>query len=199
MTIETENLLNISETAQVQARKVIADSKVIDCWESIGAKVNLVGSLSMGLLMTHRDIDFHIYTPKLDIAQSFRAIQKLAQNPRIKRVEYTNMLDEEDCCLEWHAWFEAQTGELWQLDMMHIVKGSFYDGYFERVASRIVEVMTPEQKLTILRLKYQTPAEIKIPGIEYYLAVIRDGVADFQELQEWRRSKRPEGIIDWCP
>lgn len=36
--------------------------------------------------------------------------------------------------------------------------------------------MTEEQRKTILRLKFETPDELKISGIEYYKAVIQDGV-----------------------
>nr|WP_255499209.1 hypothetical protein [Dysgonomonas sp. HDW5A] len=35
--------------------------------------VNRVGSTRMGLLMKPRDVDFHIYTDSLDIADSFKA------------------------------------------------------------------------------------------------------------------------------
>ncbi len=45
----------------------------------------------------------------------------------------------------------------WQIDMIHILKGSRYDGYFERVAERIATVLTPETRNTILQLKYETP------------------------------------------
>ena len=34
--------------------------------------------------MTHRDIDFHIYTSPLELSDSFRAMAKLAENPSIK-------------------------------------------------------------------------------------------------------------------
>ena len=47
---------------QETAYQVIRKSGVVPAWESIGAEVHLVGSLKTGLLMKHRDIDFHIYT-----------------------------------------------------------------------------------------------------------------------------------------
>ena len=43
-----------------KARRIIRDTGIIDIWESAGAEINLVGSLSTGLFMKHRDIDFHI-------------------------------------------------------------------------------------------------------------------------------------------
>lgn len=184
---------------QQKARKVIADSKVVEIWQSSGAKINLVGSLRTGLLMKHRDIDFHIYSPKLEIPDSFKAMTKLAENPRIKKIEYANLLDDADTCLEWHAWYEDDEKQLWQLDMMHIVKGSTYDGYFENVADRIAAIITQEQRDTVLELKYLTPDDVKIAGIVYYLAVMRDGIKNYNEFMEWREHTETNGIIEWCP
>ena len=48
------------------------------------------------------------------------------------------------------------------MDMIHIREGSRYDGYFEKVAQRISEIMTDEIRETILRLKYETPETEKI-------------------------------------
>lgn len=70
-----------------------------------------------------------------------------------------------------------QEGELWQLDMIHIEKGSRYDGYFEEVARRISAALTDETREAILRLKWETPDTEKIAGIEYYMAVLRDASA----------------------
>ena len=61
-----------------------------------------------------------------------------------------------DACLEWHAWYEDLDGKMWHIDMIHIVKGSRYDGYFEVVSDRILAVLTEEQRNTILRLKFET-------------------------------------------
>lgn len=194
-----QNILEIAENNQKLAFEVIKNSGVIEAWRSIGAEINLIGSLKMGLLMTHRDIDFHIYTPQLNISESFAVIAKLAENPHICRIAYNNLLNEEDACLEWHAWYLDEENREWQIDMMHIVKGSKYDGWFERVAQRIGEVITSEQRQTILELKYQTPEDVKIMGIEYYQAVIRDGVETFAEFEAWRRKHPANAIIEWLP
>ncbi len=78
-----ENILKTAADNQKRAWQAIEQSGVIRCWESIGAKVNLVGSLKTGLLMKNRDIDFHIYTPQMKIGDSFRAMAQLAENPNI--------------------------------------------------------------------------------------------------------------------
>ena len=54
------DILDIARRNQQKAWEIIEKVNVIPIWERIGAQVNLVGSLRMGLLMKHRDIDFHI-------------------------------------------------------------------------------------------------------------------------------------------
>lgn len=193
------DLLDIATLNQQKAWSIIKDSRIIQIWESVGAKVNLVGSLKTGLLMKHRDIDFHIYSSALNLSDSFRAMAVLAVNPSVRKIEYTNLLDTEEECIEWHAWYQDREGELWQIDMIHIREGSRYDGYFERVAERISAVLTDEMRRAILHLKYETPEDEKIMGIEYYQAVIRDGVRSYSDFEEWRMLHPVTGVVEWMP
>ena len=55
------------------AHAVIRKSGIIPAWKNIGAEINLVGSLKIGTLGKHPDIDFHTYTPELDIRQQYLA------------------------------------------------------------------------------------------------------------------------------
>ncbi|WP_342384037.1 phosphoglycerate mutase family protein [Bacteroides ovatus] len=193
------NIFELAKRNQQKAWEIIEDTRIVRIWEGIGAKVNLVGSLRTGLLMKHRDIDFHIYTSPLDLSASFRAMAELAENTSIKRIEYTNLLHTAEACIEWHAWYQDMEGELWQMDMIHIQEGSRYDGYFERVAERISAVLTDEMRLAILKLKYETPDTEKIMGVEYYQAVIQDGVRSYPEFEEWRRLHPAVGVVEWMP
>lgn len=192
-----ENILNIASKNQEKAWKIIKDTDIVNIWKSIGTEINLVGSLRTGLLMKHRDIDFHIYSAPLSISNSFSAIAKLAENPSIKRIEYANLIDTDEKCIEWHAWYQTDDNELWQIDMIHILKGSFYDGYFENVADRIAAALTPEIKNAILTLKYETPDDEKIPGIAYYLAVIRDGIRSYEDFVVWVEGHPVGGVVEW--
>lgn len=194
-----DDILSISEQNQQRAWKVVNDSDIINIWQSVGAEINLIGSLKTGLLMKHRDIDFHIYTPSLNISDSFQAMAKLAENPRIKNITYTNLLDTEEACIEWHAWYLDVEDQLWQIDMIHILKGSKYEGYFENVADKIINVLTPDIKRTILSLKYDTPDDEKIMGIEYYVAVIRHGITNYSDFAAWRKKNPATSIIEWLP
>ena len=192
------DIVALAEANQRKAREVIAKLRVVEAWEAVGAEAHLVGSLRTGLLMKHRDIDFHIYSSPFRLSDSFAAMAALVADPAVKRFEGANLLHTPEACVEWHLWYD-DGGEEWQVDMIHLVKGARYDGYFERVAERIEAVITPRQRETVLRLKYETPDDEKIMGIEYYLAVIRDGIADYPAFVQWRKQQPADRIIEWIP
>ena len=192
------DIVALAEANQRKAREVIAKLRVVEAWEAVGAEAHLVGSLRTGLLMKHRDIDFHIYSSPFRLSDSFAAMAALVADPAVKRFEGANLWHTREACGEWHRWHD-DGGEEWQVDMIHLVKGSRYDGYFERVAERIEAVITPRQRETVLRLKYETPDDEKIMGIEYYLAVIRDGIADYPAFVQWRKQQPADRIIEWIP
>lgn len=194
-----ERLIEIAQTNQQRAHEIIQELNLIPLWASINVEAHLVGSLRMGLLMKHLDIDLHLYSDPVSLADDFRIIARLAQNHRIKRIEYANLLDTEEACLEWHLHYEDPLNQMWQIDMIHILKGSRYDGYFEQMADRIVTALIDETRHTILQLKYETPESEKIMGIEYYQAVLRDGVKNYAEFETWRRQHPITGIVTWMP
>ena len=194
-----EEIEALAEYNQTLAREVIAKSGVIAAWENIGATVNLVGSLSTGLLMTHHDIDFHIYTATLDLSQSFTAISQICRRSSATRLEYSNFAETQESCLEWHLWIKDRHGDEWQLDIIQLPQDSPFAGYFEHIAERIKAVLTPETRRTILALKYITPSTEKIMGIEYYQAVLAGGVRTWDEFTVWRATHPATGIVQWCP
>ena len=194
-----ERLIEIAQINQHRAHEIIQGLNLIPLWASINVEAHLVGSLRMGLLMKHLDIDLHLYSDPVSLADDFRIIARLAQNHRIKQIEYANLLDTEEACLEWHLHYEDPLNQMWQIDMIHILKGSRYDSYFEQMADRIVAALTDETRHTILQLKYETPESEKIMGIEYYQAVLRDGVKNYAEFETWRRQHPVTGIVTWMP
>lgn len=194
-----KQLFEIAESMQKDAWQVINDTNIIEIWSSIGATINLVGSLKMGLLINNRDIDFHIYTTPFKLSDSFSAIARLAENKHIKAISYGNLLDAEDKCIEWHAFYEDKDGHSWQIDMIHILNESAYAGHFEKVAQRISAVLTPEIRANILRIKNSIPIEKKVMGIHIYKAVIEHGIKDMDSFWKWREQNPDEGIITWMP
>lgn len=194
-----EDIFALAQQNQQCAREVLQSTQIMELWQSIGAEVNLIGSLKMGLLMKHLDIDMHLYTPTISIEDDFKVMSRLACTPNLQSIMYNNLLDTEEACLEWHALYKDNHNRIWQLDMIHIVKNSKYDGYFEQVANRIMSIITPEQKKTILRLKYDTPDNESIRGIDYYKAVIESGIDNYADFQRWRKAQPTEAIIEWMP
>lgn len=177
------DILKLAEQNQQIAWKILEDTRIIPTWERIGATVNLVGSLKSGLLMKNRDIDMHIYTDKLSIAESFSVIQELAERLTLKEIQYKNGIDTEEECIEWHLWYEDKDKKLWKFDMIHIRKGSKYDGTVEQVTNALIKQLTPEIRKTILQIKYDVPVGITIPSIEIYHAVFSGAVKSYEELE----------------
>ena len=191
--------LRESEEILKQAKRVICEAGIREAWEGIGARVNLVGSVKMDLMANHRDIDFHIYTDPFVMADSFIAIARLAENPRIHIVTYTNLVEAEDRCIEWHAHYRGEAEDEWRIDMIHILPDSPYAGYFEHVAERIMAVLTPETREAILRIKFSLPDDAKVPGIRIYRAVIEGGVRKLYDFQKWDVAHPINGIEKWIP
>lgn len=140
-------ILELADRNRREALSILETLQIEAIWRSVGATPHLVGSLRSGLLMKHLDIDLHIYSPApLHIGDSFAALSRIARNSGIRKIEYANLLDAEDNCLEWHVQYAAQDGRLWQIDMIHLPEGSPWEGNFERVADRIAAVLTPETR-----------------------------------------------------
>ena len=195
----TDAIETYAREQQMRAWEIIRETRLMEIWQSIGAEVRLVGSLRCGLLARHRDIDLHIYSAPLHPDDSFAAMARLAVHPAIERIECRNLLATDEACIEWHAFYRDRDNGMWQIDMIHIRRGSRYDGHFERVADRIAERFTPEMKRAVLRLKYETPDSESIPGVEYYHAVQAGGVRTFAEFTEFRKHHPAAELIDWMP
>lgn len=193
------NVIKIAECNQQIAWEILKATNIIPLWESIGAKVNIIGSLKSGLLMKSKDIDMHIYTENLDITESFSVLQKFAQNSSVKQIQYINLIDTEEECIEWHVLLENKDMGNWKFDMIHIRKGSKYDGTVERVTDAIIKKLTPDIRKIILQIKYDIPNGILIPGIEIYHAVFTGGVKNYEELQQWRKTNPLVNSLGWLP
>ena len=193
------DIIELAEQNQQNAWKLLDETGIIPAWERIGATVHLVGSLKSGLLMKSRDIDLHIYTGKLDITESFSVMQELAERLKLKEIQYKNLVHTEEECIEWHVLYEDQELHTWKFDLIHIRKGSKYDGVVENVTAAIAKLLTPGLRETILRIKYEVPDGVMIPGIEIYHAVFTGGVRSYEELERWRQEHPLPNSLDWLP
>jgi len=197
--MDREHIDDLAVSNQENARRVLHESGIVEIWRGAGCRVNLVGSLRMGLLASHRDIDLHVYSSGITVEKSFAIASRMAEDPRVTELKCINGLHTGERCVAWHAIYRAYDDALWQFDIIHIEEGTQYDGYFEKMADRIVEVMTPEQRDTILRLKFETPEGRDYHGVEYYEAVIADAITTMEEFERWVSEHRRKTPYYWIP
>lgn len=196
------NQEEISLQAAVNQRKayrVMRESGIPEVWKKAGCRVNLIGSLRMGLLMNHRDIDLHVYSEGITEKSTFAIAAEMSALSGVTEITGINGLHTDEHCMAWHAKYKDSNCEIWKFDIIHIEAGTEYDGYFERMAERIVEVMTVQQRDTILQLKYETPEDEIIHGVEYYEAVIADGISTLPDMRRWVDAHRKKKPYYWIP
>lgn len=196
------NQKEINELAAANQRKaheVYATSGIPQVWEDAGCRVELIGSLKMGLLASHRDIDIHVYSSGITEESTFAVAAGMAALPGVEEITCINGLHTDEHCMAWHVKYLTPDGEQWKFDIIHIESGTEYDGYFERMAGRIMDVITPEQRELILRMKFETPEAEIIHGVEYYEAVIADGISTLDALREWLPEHRAKAPYYWIP
>lgn len=191
-----EKIEELAAANQRNAHKILEESGIVKIWENAGCRVNLVGSLRMGLLMTHRDIDLHVYSSGITVQSSFAIVAKIAELPNVAELKCINGLHTDEHCIAWHILYNAANNKQWQIDIIHIETGTTYDGYFEHMADRISEMLTPEQRFNILRLKFEAP---QYHGVEYYEAVMADGITTAEQLHQWINSHRTKPPYYWLP
>ena len=76
-----EEIFNLSFANQERAKRVLMSSDIANVWEQNGCRVNLIGSLRMGLLASHKDIDFHVYSKDITEESSFAIAAQIAKLP----------------------------------------------------------------------------------------------------------------------
>lgn len=173
-------------------------SDIANVWEQNGCRVNLIGSLRMGLLASHKDIDLHVYSKDITEESSFAIAAQIAKLPNVLEIKCINGLHTDEHCIAWHIFYKYEV-DIWQIDVIHIEEGTEYDGFFERMADRITEVMTTDQKYRILKLKFETPLDKDYHGVEYYEAVISNGVSNMKDFEEWVTEHRKKPMYYWVP
>ena len=181
------------------ASKVLTDLNIADHCEEVGGSLNIVGSLKTDLMLNHRDIDLHFYTGEPMIEKSFSFMKGLAENKAIKDIQYKNLLDTKEECIEWHSWYEHSDKSIWKLDIIHIRKGSYYDGFFEEVTDKVIQKLTPETKEAILRIKHELGEKSDVPGIQIYHAVLEHDVKNYADFIQWQKENPLNSILEWVP
>jgi len=192
-------LFELSRQMRQSASKVLADLNIAENCRETGGYINIVGSLKSDLMLNHRDIDLHFYTGEPMIEKSFAFMKGLAENNAVKDIQYKNLLDTKEECIEWHLRCKTKEGIAWKLDIIHIRKGSFYDGYFEAVTDKVIQKLTPETKEIILQIKHELGEKSEVPGIQIYYAVLEHGVKNYADFTSWQKENPLDGVLEWVP
>ncbi len=192
-----ENILQLAQQNTKEAFSLLRQSRAVTAWDLQGAEVHIVGSLACGLYFNSRDIDLHVYTDPFDMENAFAAMAMIAQQKGFKRLTCQNLLDTPEACVEWHVFFEDEKGDEWNLDIIHIMRGSRYDGYFEKQAAAIKEMLTDPTRTAILQIKKDLPRTPHIGGIWIYTAVLRDGVRTLSAFNDWYAKQNKNQILEW--
>lgn len=189
-----------SQTLRHEAEALLRASGVLEAWETLGARIRLVGSMRTGLMMGHRDIDLHLYTDTLDPRQTLDALAPLIAKPSTVKLTYRNLADTDEHCLEWHLLLNDDHARTWQLDMIQILAGTRFDGLFEDTADAVLDALTPETRHAILALKRDArDPQSRDPGIVYCMAVLAAGVRTPQQFRDWRPTVSPDDLLAWRP
>ena len=192
-------LFELSRQMRQAALKVLTELNMAEHCREVDGSLNIVGSLKTDLMLNHRDIDLHFYTSEPMIEKSFAFMKGLAENNAIKDIQYKNLLDTKEECIEWHLWYEAKKGITWKLDIIHIRKGSFYDGFFEAVTDKVIQKLTPETKKIILQIKHELGETSEVPGIQIYHAILEHGVKNYTDFTRWQKENPLDDILEWVP
>jgi hypothetical protein len=186
---QDEQLLQRQRLLQDEAQSVLKELNLVELL-SAGGVVRQTGSSALGL-MVWRDIDLAVSSPGLSIERAFEIMHPLVTHSRVKQVRYFHQsghfkltgLDERYYFM---VFYDLHEQAEWKFDI------SFWLGegiHPEPVHEAIEQQLTPETRLTLLRIKdawYQLPAyRSEVYSTDIYDAVLQHGVHTLTEFDQY--------------
>jgi hypothetical protein len=193
--MKLEELKQHSALLQREADKVVSDLNFIERLSQLG-RVKRVGSSVTGLLLDE-DIDFKIYTDHPDGGKVAALAAELLQSELavvgIKVTDFDKAKKGRYKLTGVYLGFVVLTNRSWNIDV--IVRKESETPPDERELSALLEVMTEEQRDTILLLKSELmdrkryAALPKHPlvfnSMDVYIGVLKGGVKTVGQLEEY--------------
>ena len=182
-------LLQRQRLLQDEAQNVLKELNLIALL-SAGGVVRQIGSTVLGL-MVWRDIDLQVSSPGLSIGRAFEIMHPLLTHPRVKQVRYLHQSDhfklaELDERHFFMVYYERPGQAEWKLDISFWLDEGIRP---EPVHDAIEQQLTPETRLTILRIKdawYQLPTyRSEVGSTDIYDAVLQHGVRTLTEFDQY--------------
>jgi hypothetical protein len=197
---QDELLLHRQGLLQEEAQSVLKELNVIALL-SAGGVVRQTGSTVLGL-MVWRDIDLQVSSPRLSLERAFEIMHPLLTHPHIKQVRYLHQSDhfklaDLDERYFFMVYYERPGQAEWKLDISFWLDEGIRP---EPLHEAIAQQLTPETRLTILRIKdawYQLPAyRVEVASTDIYDAVLQHGVRTLIEFDQYlvERGKPPRAI-----
>jgi len=184
-----EYLIRRQKKLQKESQEILEELKLIEYLGRTGI-VRQTGSTTLGL-MVWRDIDIQVSSPALSIFQAFETMQPILIHPVIKQVRYFHQsgrfkLEGLDERLYFMIFYESQPEEEWKLDISFWLADGIHP---EPVQDFLEQQLTPESRLTILRIKniwYKLPNyRTKVFSTDIYDAVLKHGVRDIAQFDTY--------------
>ena len=182
-------LLQRQRLLQAEAQSVLKELNVIEFLRA-GGVVRQTGSTVLGL-MVWRDIDLQVSSPGLSIERAFQLMHPLLTHPHIKQVRYLHQSDhfklaDLDERYFFMVYYECPGQAEWKLDISFWLREGIRP---EPLHEAIEQQLTPETRLTILRIKdvwYQLPAyRVEVASTDIYDAVLQHGVRTLTEFDQY--------------
>lgn len=101
-----QEIFDLALANQEKAQRVLTESGIDEIWRHNGCRVNLIGSLRMGLLASHRDIDLHAYSKGITEESSFAIAAQIAKITGITEMKCINGLHTDEHCMAWHIFYK---------------------------------------------------------------------------------------------
>lgn len=197
--MNARDLFEMSYTTRQAAFDVLHGLRIEETVRKMDGTMHIVGSLKTDLMMWNRDIDIHVYSGDDMLSWSFGLMAAITRNGAIKEFRFLNLLDTPEECIEWHITCITVGNVTWKLDLIHIRKGSRYDGYIEEVTDRIAARLDPRTREAILSIKYDLGTQSDVKGVEIYNAVLEHGIHNCPDFVQWRKKNPVSGILEWMP
>lgn len=184
---------------QKQAHDVTLQLQLHERWAELGT-VTFSGSSRFGL-MVEPNIDMEVYADHPRPSDGFQVIAAIAEIPGVRRVRFKNQLDDPgDPGLYWWIQYRDELNQDWSIDAWLIPSDHPFAMHSARFAEAMCECLNEDLRRTILQIKHESRCRnLDTRSIEIYRAVLRDGIATYNEFERWLEQHPPKKLEDWMP
>ena len=188
---DADQLLQRQDLLQNEAQAVVKVLDLVRLLSNAGT-VRVHGSSVLGL-MTWRDIDVGVSSPRLSIERVYEVMMPLLTHPRVKQVHYLNESGSfnatglpRDERYFFMVFYDNGSESDWKIDISFWLDEGVRS---EQIHNMIEQQLTPETRLIILRIKdvwWKQPSyRQEVSSVDIYDAVLQHGVCTLDEFDQY--------------